>query len=81
MVAKTPGGNPEWAHHALEFGYEVLGQRDIREIKDHLAGRDRLLSGQWQRDHLEMRRRKEEEERAIAEAELEKSAGQFSRSP
>jgi hypothetical protein len=72
MVAKIPGGNLEWAECALEFGYDTLGQRDIREIKDHLAGRDRLLTGEWQRDRLEVRRRKVEEERAM---ELKGAAG------
>lgn len=51
-VSKLPGGKDEWADAALSFGWDQLGQRDIREIKGHLDGRDRLLSGEWQMDQM-----------------------------
>lgn len=40
------------ADAALAFGYDQLNQRDIREIKGHLDGREDLLSGLWQKDKL-----------------------------
>lgn len=42
----------EMADAALRFGWDQLGQRDIREIKGHLDGREDLLSGLWQKDKL-----------------------------
>lgn len=62
MVCKIPGGKTEWADAALQFGWERLGQRDIREIKDHLCGRDRLLTGEWQDDRIRMIEAKQLEE-------------------
>jgi hypothetical protein len=47
-AARLPGGKPAWAKAALDFGWDTLGQRDIRELKGHLDGRDGLLSGNWQ---------------------------------
>jgi len=49
LGSQIPGYNPDWAMKALEFGWDDLGQRDIRKIKGHLDGRDRLLTGEWQR--------------------------------
>lgn len=40
------------AEAALEFGWDRLQQRDIRELKGHLDGRERLITGEWQRDHF-----------------------------
>lgn len=43
---------------ALELGWDVLEQRDIRALKGHLDGRERLLSGEWQADQITMERLK-----------------------
>lgn len=50
MILDIPDGKAEWGDEAMAFGWDELGQRDIREIKDHLCGRDRLLTGEWQVD-------------------------------
>jgi hypothetical protein len=67
MVTKIPGGDLLWAGKALEFGWDELGQRDIREIKDHLCGMDRLLTDEWQNDRRKMLKAKANEERVIAQ--------------
>jgi hypothetical protein len=54
MVSTIPGGNPRWAEEALQFAWDELGCRDIREIKDHLCGMDQLLTGEWQQSHRRM---------------------------
>lgn len=61
-IVHRMGGNPEWATLALEFGYDVLGQRDIREIKGHLAGRDRLLDFTYQADKSAIEKAKHDED-------------------
>jgi hypothetical protein len=63
MVSDIPGGEPAWAEKALEFGWDELNERDIREIKDHLCGMGRLLTGEWQEDRRRILRAKLEEER------------------
>ncbi len=46
-------GKNQWAYAALEFGFDKLGIKDCREIINiMLCGRDRLLTGQYQRDFL-----------------------------
>jgi hypothetical protein len=45
-------GTVAWADAALAFGWDVLGQWDIRELKGHLDGREQLLDGSWQLDQL-----------------------------
>jgi hypothetical protein len=55
-VAERPDGNPAWADKALEFGWEVLKTNDPREIIGLLDGRDRLLTGEYQKDYLAVRR-------------------------
>lgn len=69
LVKKIPGGKREWAEAALKFGWHDLGERDIREIKDHLCGRDRLLTGGWQKDKLKMLAAKQKEEAEVVQAE------------
>ncbi len=49
-VKKLKGGSEAWVKEALTFAWDELGERDIREIKGHLDGRDRLLNGEWQND-------------------------------
>lgn len=46
------------AEAALELGWDILEQRDIRALKGHLDGRERLLSGEWQADQIAMERLK-----------------------
>jgi hypothetical protein len=65
MVLEVPGGKPEWADASLLFGWDKLRQRDIREIKDHLCGMDRLLTGEWQHDHMKMLEAKEKENQQV----------------
>jgi hypothetical protein len=50
ITIQMPNGQPIWAEKAMEFGWDELGQRDIREIKGHLDGRERLMTGEWQKD-------------------------------
>ncbi len=58
-VKKIPGGNPLWADKALlladELG-ELTGNEasamSPRKVISYLAGRDRLLTGEYQRDWL-----------------------------
>jgi MoxR-like ATPase len=64
-VGKLPAGNPAWADAALAFGWDELKQRDIREIKGHLDGRDRLLSGEWQMDQLAILKAAQHEDAAL----------------
>lgn len=47
-LRRFPLGKPEWVKAVLEFAWDELGQRDVRTIKAHLDGRDRLLDGSWQ---------------------------------
>lgn len=54
MVQSIPGGKASWAKRALDFGWEKLGERDIRELKRHLSGGERLLSNEWQADQLQI---------------------------
>ena len=63
IVEKIPGGNKEWAEAAMTFGWDELGQRDVRKIKGNLDGRETLLDGSWQRSRrkmLEIERREKE---------------------
>src|SRR5262245_6544701 len=47
------GGNSSWAQAALKFGFDDLQIRDCREIQNILlCGRDRLLSGEYQKDFI-----------------------------
>lgn len=48
------GGNPLWAKYALDFGYDVLKTDDAREILGVLDGRERLLTGEYQKDRMEI---------------------------
>lgn len=50
LTITMPSGKVIWADKAMEFGWDELGQRDIRQIKGHIDGRDRLLNGSWQDD-------------------------------
>ena len=44
--------NPQWIDSALEYGFDKLKIRDPRElINILLCGRDRLLTGEYQRDY------------------------------
>lgn len=46
-------GNSEWVRKTLEFAYDTLNIRDVREILNVLlCGRDRLLTGQYQQDYI-----------------------------
>jgi hypothetical protein len=54
----------EMARAAIELGWDNLGQRDIRELKGHLDGRERLLTGEWARDLQLIFRAKQQEEHA-----------------
>lgn len=48
------GGNMRWADAALAFGFDQLKITDCREIQNILlCGRDRLLTGEYQKDFLE----------------------------
>lgn len=47
-------GTPEWAELAIKFGWDELGQRDIRELRGHLDGREDLVSGSWQKWQRQM---------------------------
>jgi hypothetical protein len=67
------GGNPDWAHRAMEFACEILPQvlsyamDDPREIKGLLDGKDRLLTGAYQRDLLAILQAEKDEARADRE--------------
>src|SRR5262245_59060994 len=65
MVGKIPGGRSDWADYALAFGWNVLGERDIREIKRHLDGGDHLRDGSWQLDQLAIRAAKQREDQEL----------------
>jgi hypothetical protein len=67
MVAAFPAGKVEWAVKALEFGWDEMGQRDIRKMKKHLSGRDRLLTGEYQADQRKLLEGRKQEERALEE--------------
>jgi len=46
-------GNQQWVNETLNFGFDKMGIRDSREILNILlCGRDRLLTGEYQRDYL-----------------------------
>lgn len=77
MTVKIPNGKPIWAEKAMEFGWDKLGQRDIREIKGHLDGRDRLLDGSWQKDQLSIlaSEKKEIDENKALQFEQERLMG------
>lgn len=63
LTVKLPNGKPIWAEKAMEFGWDELNQRDIRQIKGHLDGRERLMNGSWQADQrMIMELGKQEEE-------------------
>src|SRR5262249_38299005 len=75
MVGAFPNGNPEWAVKAVEFGWDELGQRDVRKLKKHLSARDRLLDGTYQWDQRKMLDGQRREEAALVKEE--KSNGLF----
>lgn len=45
----------------MHFGWDHLKQRDIRELKGHLDGRERLLTGEWQDDYAFIKRSHDQE--------------------
>jgi hypothetical protein len=58
-VRKIPGGNPLWADKALFLADEMakltgdeMDAMTPRKVISYLAGRDRLLTGEYQRDWL-----------------------------
>lgn len=73
-VTKIPEASPEWADAALEFGWEKMRQRDIREIKGHLDGRERLLDGSWQKDQLAIRDAEKKEDALLQSSSSEQKA-------
>jgi hypothetical protein len=68
-VKRVPGGNPLWAEKALLLADE-MGVRTPRKVIGLLAGRDRLLTGDYQRDKLSIARRERAEREALAAAQL-----------
>lgn len=51
-IASLKEFNPQWVEASLEFGFDKLKIRDPRElINILLCGRDRLLTGEYQRDY------------------------------
>lgn len=60
LMGFSPEMARQMAEAAIRFGYDDLEQRDIRTLKGHLDGRERLLSGEWQKDILTIRRSENE---------------------
>lgn len=54
-IAAIPGGNDEWAGHAMNLA-RAMGVRTPRKIIGFLAGRHRLEDGTYQRDKLDIAR-------------------------
>jgi len=73
MVSAFPGGDPEWAVKAVEFGWDELGQRDIRKLKKHLSARHRLMDGSYQRDQIKMLTAQQREQAALLKEEKAKN--------
>jgi hypothetical protein len=48
------GGKLEWVKPACDFAYDVLKTDDPREVVGQLDGRDRLLTGEYQHDSLQI---------------------------
>lgn len=53
-------GDPAWADKALDFGFDVMKTDDPRTIIGLLDGRERLMTGEYQKDQLAANARKEE---------------------
>jgi hypothetical protein len=66
-VKRVPGGNSLWAEKALLLA-EEMGGEDAAESDRFLAGRDRLLTGDYQRDKLSIAQMERAEREALAAA-------------
>jgi hypothetical protein len=65
-VAKMKDSDPRWAEEALKFGWDELGQRDLWKVMGHLAGRETLLTGEWQEGRRRILAAWEEEQASLA---------------
>ncbi len=55
-VSQMKNGRTDWIKPACDFAYDVLQTTDPREIVSLLCGRNRLLTGEYQKDRLHILR-------------------------